>query len=1071
MRILARLAAAVLLAAAAEAADRPVRGLQFSVADPSPPDPARRTLRGHALDRSTAAALVGDPLAQGVTLRIVAAGAASQEQTLLVPPGAAQGNGPGWRLRRSRRRPGDIAFVYADEAGTHGPVRVLRLGRDRRGLRIDLRLSGAGIMLRPPNPGTRGGFVLAIPGGDTYCVGFGGAAGGRVAANGRRRFRMARAERAACPGLEAPASFVTFESEPVRPLAASPDRTRLFAANTPDGRLEILAVGPSGDLEPAASVPVGLEPVAVAARNDREVWVVNHVSDSISIVDVGSTPPRVVRTLLTCDEPRDLVFAGDRAFVTTARRGQTCLDAGGRPIDPKLTTPGTSRALVQVFDATTPGDIPLAVVELFGDTPRALAVSPDGDTVYAAVFRSGNRTTTVHEQAVCDGGTAAQPCVVGDAVVPGGLPFPNPLSCRGEPQPETGLIVRFDPDTAAWLDPDGRDWRNAVRFDLPDLDVFAIDARATPPVERRAWAGVGTVLFDMTVNPISGALYVSNTEANNLTRFEGDRTHSCITSSVRGRLHEARITVLNGDMVAPRHLNPHLEPYDVAPAPADRSRSLAAPLGMATDGTSLWVAAFGSGVVAVLDAAALERGVVQPSAGDHVAVSGGGPSGLVLLGTRLYVTTRFDDGISVIDTGVRAEIAHLRFHDPEPPVVVQGRPFLYDAVRTSANGEASCGACHVFGDADGLAWDLGDPDGTTQPNPNPFELAADDASFRALKGPMATQSLRGLAHHGPLHWRGDRTGGPGGDPLDVAAGFREFNRAFVSLLGRSAPLSDADMQAFADFVLQITYPPNPIRSLDGSLTPSQERGRRIYFGEISDGVRTCDGCHVLDEGAGFFGSDGESSFDREPQAFKIPHLRNAYQKVGMFGMPPLATIRPGDNAATGPQVRGFGFGHDASTDTIVRFLSATVFNLSIAQARDVEEFLLAFESNLAPIVGQQVTLTADNGASAGPRIDLLLARAAAAIPECDVVVKGVLGGIPRGWMRRATGSFRSDRDGEPEVTDATLRAQAAVPGQERTYTCMPPGSGERAGIDRDQDGCLDADDPKPDDPDVGCGGG
>ena len=34
---------------------------------------------------------------------------------------------------------------------------------------------------------------------------------------------------------------------------------------------------------------------------------------------------------------------------------------------------------------------------------------------------------------------------------------------------------------------------------------------------------------------------------------------------------------------------------------------------------------------------------------------------------------------------------------------------------------------------------------------------------------------------------------------------------------------------------------------------------------------------------GFFGSDGRYSFESEPQFMKVPHLRNAYQKVGMFG--------------------------------------------------------------------------------------------------------------------------------------------------------------------------------------------
>src|SRR5262249_6313044 len=106
------------------------------------------------------------------------------------------------------------------------------------------------------------------------------------------------------------ATFVEFESGQVRPLALSPDGTRLFAVNTPDDRLEIFNVDGTGGLSHAGSVSVGLEPVAVAARTNGEVWVVNHLSDSVSVVDVSSSPPRVTRTLLVGDEPRDLVFAG-----------------------------------------------------------------------------------------------------------------------------------------------------------------------------------------------------------------------------------------------------------------------------------------------------------------------------------------------------------------------------------------------------------------------------------------------------------------------------------------------------------------------------------------------------------------------------------------------------------------------------------------------------------------------------------------------------------------------------------------------------------------------------------------
>jgi DNA-binding beta-propeller fold protein YncE len=83
----------------------------------------------------------------------------------------------------------------------------------------------------------------------------------------------------------AAATFTTFESGQVRPLALSPDGNRLFALDTPDNRLEIFSVSGAG-LTHVASVPVGLEPVAVAARTNGEVWVVNHLSDSVSIVDV-----------------------------------------------------------------------------------------------------------------------------------------------------------------------------------------------------------------------------------------------------------------------------------------------------------------------------------------------------------------------------------------------------------------------------------------------------------------------------------------------------------------------------------------------------------------------------------------------------------------------------------------------------------------------------------------------------------------------------------------------------------------------------------------------------------------
>jgi len=79
-------------------------------------------------------------------------------------------------------------------------------------------------------------------------------------------------------------------------------------------------------------------------------------------------------------------------------------------------------------------------------------------------------------------------------------------------------------------------------------------------------------------------------------------------------------------------------------------------------------------------------------------------------------------------------------HNPEPRHVIEGRTFLYNAGDNSSHGDASCGSCHVFGDVDALAWDLGNPDETVRENPNRFVnllLTPDDAAvFHPMKGPM-----------------------------------------------------------------------------------------------------------------------------------------------------------------------------------------------------------------------------------------------------------------------------------------------------------------------------------------------
>ena len=311
-------------------------------------------------------------------------------------------------------------------------------------------------------------------------------------------------------------------------------------------------------------------------------------------------------------------------------------------------------------------------------------------------------------------------------------------------------------------------------------------------------------------------------------------------------------------------------------------------------------------------------------------------------------------------------------YNPEPPSTTAGRLSCYDARLTSSHGDSACASCHVFGDFDSLAWDLGNPDDFVTPIPGPFTI--DPAIIEQITGnlPLSDHPLKGLMttqssvrHVKP--WpdalaRAINTGGtdatrlnivPSAQPdtgtFDEAAAFTKFNVAFAGLLDRSGPLTDGQMAAFTNFILQVTYPPNPIRNLDNSLTPDQQAGQDFFFNhdasgnEIpSDTFHNCNGCHVLDPDGnaqygvakpGFFGSDGRYSFEAETQFFKVPHLRNLYQKVGMFGMgadsptlgDALGEFLPppyNDNSFQGDQVRGFGFLHDGSVDTTFRFHGA-----------------------------------------------------------------------------------------------------------------------------------------------------
>jgi YVTN family beta-propeller protein len=800
--------------------------------------------------------------------------------------------------------------------------------------------------------------------------------------------------------LCAKANYVNFEGKQTSPIRLSPDGTRLFAVNTPDARLSVFDVTQPSNPRLIAEIPVGVEPVSVNPRNNDEVWVVNEVSDSISIVSVSERI--VVDTLYVKDEPADVVFAGGKAFVSAARKN-----------------------MLAVFDVTTHSLV--TNITLFGENPRALAVSGDRSKVYTAFALSGNHTTLV-------------PATKAPAQPTNTTPPMNP---NLPPPPQVSLIVDAS-DTNYTLPK-----TNIIQYAMPDNDVAEIDV-ATLSITRY-FSHVGTVNLGLAIRPGTSELYVANTDARNLVHFEPNvRSHAVDNRLSRIDLGSATIT--------PFDLNSNID-YAILPNLAAKTNALAQPTAIVFDptGSYLYLAAFGSDRVAKLNPngavlARIEIGAEIGSTADPRHTRG--PRGLALNAPAnwLYVLNRIANSISIVDTTSNSVLKELPVgsFDPTPDTIKQGRGFLYDA-KLSGNGTMACAACHIDSEMDLIAWDLGDPTGQLQTNrtTNPLLGGVTNTSvFHPMKGPMTTQTLRGLNGLDPFHWRGDRTN------------FTHFNIAFPGLMGTSA-LTTADMNAYRDFINTITYEPNPNQNLDRTYPTSFAGGNAVagknaffFTNYVSVGPLNlqCNTCHTGPPGPGSDSLIIPASALQESQDFRVPQLRAIYQKMNFNNA-------PGTNS-----IGGFGLVHDGTDPSLQVFLSRPVFvniNSNATIKNNLAAFVQCFDTGTAPAVGYTRTVALTNVTSSSISNDWSLLESQAAAGNIDLIVKGTVDGKIHGLIYQpGSGNYRPDTTNLTALTRTQL-ATKIQNGDRLSIMGVPPGSGIRMGIDRDEDGLLDGDLPPP----------
>ena len=868
-------------------------------------------------------------------------------------------------------------------------------------------------------------------------------------------------------------NFFNWETAPVHPVSLSPDAAKLAVCNLPDNRVELFDVT-SGAPVLIGSIPVGLDPVTVRFRTASELWVLNYISDSISIIDVSTL--RVVTTITTSNEPSDLVFAGSppRAYVSC-----------GQP------------NLVQVLNPSTLQTVTNLAID--GNRPRAMAASADKTKVYVAIFESGNASTIIGS-GVSIGFPKPNPINFPTAPSGGLNPPPNsgtnfsptinPL-LSNTPTPRVGLIVKKN-SAARWMDDNSGDWTEFVcgtnaaltgrlpGWDMPDHDLAVID---TASFGITYATGLMNICMAVAVNPVSGKIAVVGTDAINSTRFQ---------PVLNGKFVQVKLAQVDPLSLIANvfDLNPHLTYETSQVSQAEREKSIGDPRCIVWNsaGSRAYITGMGSDNLIILDGNGNRAGLNPTIKLDS------GTTGLALDESRhrLYVYNRFAGSISTIDTVAETVVSTLPLFDPTPQLIKAGRPHLYNTHDTSGLGQLACASCHVDSRFDRLAWDLGDPTDVMkviEPNFNfgPFPPSSTN-NFHPMKGPMVTQTLQDIITHEPFHWRGDRDG------------IEQFDGTFTNLQGAVTGLTPSGMQELKDFLSTVRFAPNPFRQLDNSLSTNLPlpghfalgRGSlpagaalpngNALLGQAAFRTNTSQGClpcHTLPTGLGtdlrFNGSQwlqialatnsahhiAATELERSSELpFKIPSLRNMFDKFGL------------DLAHTNSR-SGFGFSHDGSVDSLVRFVQDGFGFTNDQATANIVAFLLSFTgSNLIPgsitdvdrspgvssldtpaAVGRQLTLSNSAGV---PLLDTMLALANSSTGRVDLICKGFKDGLPRGWFfDRNSGIFLSDRQAET-ITPAALRALAA-PGSEQTYTVVPRGCGRRIGIDRDADSYLDRD--------------
>ena len=626
-------------------------------------------------------------------------------------------------------------------------------------------------------------------------------------ANDTSDTHAADAKKSAKPGKPKKVGHPTFMSPHSRPIAIYGDR--VFVANTPSDTLDIIH---RKSRKVVARVPVGVDPVSVAVRPDgKEVWVSNHVSDSVSVVDVDPQSPTnqtVVATIqqfdrrtkaTRFDEPVGIAFAGnEKAYIALS-----------------------SENIIAVVDATTRKVTKR--LRINAQDPRAIRVH--GDRLYVIPFESNNQTQ---------------------------------LSGGGRGKKFDGKLVTFDAHRHSIARNNVLSLGHVVDIvkhpRVPDRDLYVFDTETDKLLQTVDT--LGTLLYGMTVDS-KGQVFIAQTDArNDANGRSGTKKHGLKEMENRAFLNRiTKVGFKDGKAGKPKFFD--LEP--LPPQHPKEGEALATPFAIqiSQDDKTLVVSAAGSDKVFTVDAAS---GNVL----GRVTV-GAVPRGIALESNKksaqAWVLNAVDNTISVVDLSDAAKpkvVGSVTLHDPTHPTVKRGR-IAFNKAAASTTNTFACASCHPDGHTDQLLWVLATPIVT--------------GGNQIM--PRSTMPIRGLRDTEPYHWDGipgDPYGGINSAnirkhvPPNSKRGVPETSTRHLidgglantmatvgdktkNDEGKSGKLTKQERDDMAKFLLAVPYPPAQRRAYDNVVTKRGKRGFHLFHidGDLQGRPKpnVCGDCHRM----------------------------------------------------------------------------------------------------------------------------------------------------------------------------------------------------------------------------------